>query len=278
MATFGEKIRAIRFHLGFTQDELAKKLDVTKQVISKYENQQASPRLDTVSEFAERLNIELTFLINDSYTVEQTINALNRTAVVNFTNSPPETIKYSTPRDQRSRTILKNMRKLNLDGQDKVIEYSELLVESKQYENHHILSEEQSSYITDDYIESYSVAKAAAGNGAYNEHYQDTTYHLIKSVDVPKHDEQIDVKGNSMEPTIMDGDVAFLKFNPDCLNNRIYVIQFKDETFIKRCFFDNDQLTLVSDNPDYENIIISGEELNQTKVVAEVVGWTTPIE
>ncbi|AVM42853.1 helix-turn-helix domain-containing protein [Fastidiosipila sanguinis] len=92
MATFGEKIKAIRFHLGFTQDELAKKLDVTKQVISKYENQQASPRLDTVSEFAEKLNIELTFLINDTYTVEQTINALNRTAVVNFTNSLPSNI------------------------------------------------------------------------------------------------------------------------------------------------------------------------------------------
>lgn len=278
MATFGEKIRAIRFHLGFTQDELAKKLDVTKQVISKYENQQASPRLDTVSEFAERLNIELTFLINDSYTVEQTINALNRTAVVNFTNPLPETIKYFKPRDQRSRAILKNMHRLSLDGQDKVIEYSELLVESKQYERPHTLSEDQSSYITDEYIESYSVAKAAAGSGAYNEHYQDTTYHLIKSVDVPKHDEQIDVKGNSMEPTIIDGDVAFLKFNPDCLNNRIYVIQYKDETFIKRCFFDDEELTLVSDNPDYENIEISGEELNQTKVVAEVVGWTTPIE
>lgn len=92
MATFGEKIKAIRFHLGFTQDELAKKLDVTKQVISKYENQQASPRLDTVSDFAEKLNIELTFLINDTYTVEQTINALNKTAVVNFTNSLPSNI------------------------------------------------------------------------------------------------------------------------------------------------------------------------------------------
>ena len=89
MATFGEKIKAIRYHFAYTQDELANKLGVTKQVISKYENEQASPRLDTVSDFAEKLNIELTFLINDSYTVEQTINALNRTAVVNFTNKLP---------------------------------------------------------------------------------------------------------------------------------------------------------------------------------------------
>lgn len=257
-----EIIKILRENKGISQADLARELRVSRSTISMYESDDRIPTSEMFINMADFFNVDVDYLMGRT----------TKTTIL------PETIKYSTPRDQRSRTLLKNMRKLNLDGQDKVIEYSELLVESKQYENPHTLSEEQSSYITDEYIESYSVAKAAAGNGAYNEHYQDTTYHLIKSVDVPKHDEQIDVKGNSMEPTIMDGDVAFLKFSPDCLNNRIYVIQYKDETFIKRCFFDDEELTLVSDNPDYENIEISGEELNQTKVVAEVVGWTTPIE
>lgn len=257
-----EILKILRENKNLSQAELADELELSRSSISMYERGERVPSTYVLEQLSDFFNVDIDYLMGRT----------TKTTIL------PETIKYSTPRDQRSRTILRNMRKLNLDGQDKVIEYSELLVESKQYENPHTLSEEQSSYITDEYIESYSVAKAAAGSGAYNEHYQDTTYHLIKSVDVPKHDEQIDVKGNSMEPTIMDGDVAFLKFNPDCLNNRIYVIQYKDETFIKRCFFDDEDLTLVSDNPDYENIEISGEELNQTKVVAEVVGWTTPIE
>lgn len=42
--TFGEKVKNERNRLGLNQDELAKKIGVTRRVISSYENDSSRPR------------------------------------------------------------------------------------------------------------------------------------------------------------------------------------------------------------------------------------------
>jgi transcriptional regulator with XRE-family HTH domain len=78
MATFGEKIKALRFHLGMSQEDMGKTLNTSKQNISRYENEQNSPRIDTVDYIAKKLGIEITFLINDEFSIQEVIDVFDR--------------------------------------------------------------------------------------------------------------------------------------------------------------------------------------------------------
>lgn len=66
MATFGEKIKAIRNHRKMSQDDLANVLNTTKQVISRYETNQRTPKITVAQEFSILLNVDLLYLIDDS--------------------------------------------------------------------------------------------------------------------------------------------------------------------------------------------------------------------
>ena len=62
---FGEKLKKIRLDNGWTQDELAKKLGTSKQVISRYENNQRTPVITIAAEYAKVLNVPVDYLVND---------------------------------------------------------------------------------------------------------------------------------------------------------------------------------------------------------------------
>lgn len=129
-----------------------------------------------------------------------------------------------------------------------------------------------------DYMDSYSIASAAAGGGSINDGSY-VSYHKINSQDVPNHyDAQIDVHGDSMEPTIPDGAVAFIEFsigNP-LKSGDIYVFQRDEDTLIKRGFFQDDSWILKSDNDKYDDILIEEFDRDSLRVIGKLVGWTTP--
>lgn len=56
---FGKALREQRKKNGWTQEELAKKLHTSKQVISKYENSQRSPNIYVANEYARVLGVSL---------------------------------------------------------------------------------------------------------------------------------------------------------------------------------------------------------------------------
>ena len=64
--TFGERLREIREDHNWSQTELAQKLNTTKQMISCYELNQRSPRIEQVKKFAEALNVPLDYLLGDT--------------------------------------------------------------------------------------------------------------------------------------------------------------------------------------------------------------------
>ena len=55
--TFGEKLKAYRQQYQLTQEELAHKLGTSKQVISRYENDQRSPKLSIAQKYAKLLGV-----------------------------------------------------------------------------------------------------------------------------------------------------------------------------------------------------------------------------
>lgn len=65
MSTFGDNLRKIRKEKNMTQDEFATLLGTSKQVVSRYENGQRSPKVSIVSEYADKLGIPIAMLTND---------------------------------------------------------------------------------------------------------------------------------------------------------------------------------------------------------------------
>lgn len=63
--SFGKKLKTIRAERGWTQDDLASRLGTSKQVISRYENGQRSPKITVVQAYADVLGVSRSFLIDD---------------------------------------------------------------------------------------------------------------------------------------------------------------------------------------------------------------------
>lgn len=55
----GERIRALRLDAGMTQEELAQRIGLKKQNISRYENSRVEPNIRTAKRIAEALGVSL---------------------------------------------------------------------------------------------------------------------------------------------------------------------------------------------------------------------------
>lgn len=64
--TFGEKVKNERNRLGLNQYELAKKIGVTRRVISSYENDSSRPRgTERYKKLAEALGVNINYLLSE---------------------------------------------------------------------------------------------------------------------------------------------------------------------------------------------------------------------
>ena len=64
--SFGERLRELRKEKGLSQDEFAKMLGTSKQILSRYELGQRSPKIEQVSKYAEKLKVSVDYLLGDS--------------------------------------------------------------------------------------------------------------------------------------------------------------------------------------------------------------------
>ena len=79
--TFSEKISALRKQKGWSQEELAENLMVTRQAVSKWESAQSMPDLDKLVQLSEALGVSTDYLLKDEQaqsapvpaTAEQTV-------------------------------------------------------------------------------------------------------------------------------------------------------------------------------------------------------------
>lgn len=63
--TFGKRLRHIRKERNMTQDEFAKLLGTSKQILSRYEREDRSPRIEVVRKYAEALKVSADYLLGD---------------------------------------------------------------------------------------------------------------------------------------------------------------------------------------------------------------------
>lgn len=96
MIDVGKMIVALRKERKMTQDDLAKRLNCSKQAISNYENNRRNPDYETLEALADIFNVPIGFLV----TPEDQIKELNVRFQSNDTPSIPgmQTIPYTPPR------------------------------------------------------------------------------------------------------------------------------------------------------------------------------------
>ena len=110
--SFSSRLRQAREQANLTQQDFAKKLGVTKNAISNYENGVSSPKWDVLLKIFDVLKVEPNFLYQDSFSLET-----------------PET----SPLTPQQSALLSSFDLLNEEGQQKALEYVEDLVLAGRY-------------------------------------------------------------------------------------------------------------------------------------------------
>ena len=76
--TFGEKLQRLRKTRGWTQEELAQKITVSRQALSKWEQGTARPDTENVLQISKLFGVSTDYLLKDEYESEHAISSVQR--------------------------------------------------------------------------------------------------------------------------------------------------------------------------------------------------------
>ncbi|HGZ8349476.1 TPA: XRE family transcriptional regulator [Staphylococcus aureus] len=71
---------------------------------------------------------------------------------------------------------------------------------------------------------------------------------------IPTHDLALKVNGDSMEPMFKDGEIIFVEKTHNIKNGQIGIFIIEEKAYVKKVFVEDDRLTLVSLNKDYDDL------------------------
>ena len=121
-------------------------------------------------------------------------------------------------------------------------------------------------------IEILSGHESAAGFAILGDD-SNMTSTVMKASKVPNGaDEVVVIKGNSMEPLIMDGEQVFIRHQPSVENGEIAIVAILDDGITcKKVYYDDAEgtVTLESVNDDYEDMVFPVEDI---RIIGKVLG------
>jgi transcriptional regulator with XRE-family HTH domain len=71
--TLGEKIKSARKSAGLTQEQLAEKLIVSRQAITKWESDKGLPDIENLKRLSKLLNVSIDYLLDDGKSMDLTV-------------------------------------------------------------------------------------------------------------------------------------------------------------------------------------------------------------
>ena len=81
-------------------------------------------------------------------------------------------------------------------------------------------------------------------------------------------------KGDSMiNARIADGDIVFIRQQSTVENGEIAAVVIGEEATLKRVYRTADGVMLVAENPAYQPMYFSGEELNNMWILGKAIGF-----
>lgn len=109
------------------------------------------------------------------------------------------------------------------------------------------------------------------------------TENIEEEIDIPEHikaDFALRCKGDSMiGAEIYDGDIVYIRQQSTVLNGQIAAVLIDDEATLKRFYYNEaaGRVTLNAENPEFEPLVYTGEDLNHIRVLGRAVGLTRAI-
>ena len=238
----GNQIKTFRKSAGFTQDELAKRLNTTKQTISRYEKGDRKANQDMLFELCDIFGVSI-----DDFFPSQ-----------NETLQSPTTSPIQTIYDQ-----------LHQPRQAKVLTYAERQLKEQKNEEETKINEVSENIIgLDDYRETSVLSVTgvvSAGSGSMQDDDLDMEVSFYEDEIPDDYDAIAYVVGNSMEPKIKNGDYLFIRNTPQIDYNAIGIFRVDGANYVKKLR----QGYLESLNPDYADIRLNKN--NDIRTIGEVV-------
>lgn len=233
----GNQIKTFRKSAGFTQDELAKRLNTTKQTISRYEKGDRKANQDMLFELCDIFGVS----IDDFF--------------------PSQNEALQSPTAPQIQTIYDELKP---PRQVKVLNYAERQLKEQRNEEETKINEV--SEVIQLYSYDYYDHPASAGTGQYLNDVRVERIELPVDIDA---DFVIPIKGDSMEPDYHDGDLVFIQTSVDLNNGVIGVFNYNGDAYIKQLVIDKEQAYLHSLNPAYKDMPITPE--TDFRIIGEVV-------
>ncbi len=201
---FGDKLKQIRQQRNLSQEELAQVLQTTKQVISRYETRQRTPKISTVQDYARLLGVPLQYFLESSPAPAQNLMPI-----------PP-------------------MQKIPLLG------------------------------------------NIACGSPILaQENWEDSVF-LPQGMHA---DFCLRCQGDSMiNARIFDGDLVYIRRQPDVLDGEIAAVLIENEATLKRVFHKNGRLRLKAENPTFPELEFEGEELERIQILGKAVFFISHVQ
>ena len=223
------RIKEARIRKGLTQEELAKKIGVTKGAIANYENQVSVPKVNIMYKLFEALDCDANFLYQDE------MNNINKSELLQLTLLE----QFS----KREINHIKNYRKLNILGKDSADTYINDISKIPKY----TIKDDDIAEKTIELL--YFDVPVSAGLGQPLDE-STATYLSVKNKYVPPNASYIlRVSGDSMEPTYTDGDKIFVA-HKQVNDGEIGIFSINGDAYVKELEKDG----LISHNRKYKKI------------------------
>ena len=115
----------------------------------------------------------------------------------------------------------------------------------------------------------------AAGVPIYADENFDGYRECTKDVDA---DFCLKIQGDSMiGARINDGDIVFIKKQPDVDNGEIAAVLIEDEATLKRVYKEKDSLILQAENPKYAPIVCTAETYVECRIMGKAIAFQSDV-
>lgn len=245
----GNRIKEARLNLGYTQEELAKLLGVTKGAVANYEVGTSHPKEPIMYKLFDALHVDANYLFQDE-----------------MGSNYPMKVSYSEMERIKKYRFISEHSPENADIIDTAIDKGYSVAEQLQAQQERINAlearqQEISGKIQSIRIYTYMRKIACAGDGFY---FDDIPTETIEAPYMEGADFIIGVNGDSMEPDYFDGDKVYVKKTSRLNLGDVGIFTVGNECYIKEFGKDG----LMSKNKDYPDIPGNAD----IRIVGKVIG------
>ena len=234
---FNDVLKQLRNKAGMNQEQLAKRLGLSKSAISMYESGSREPSLEILEAIADIFNVDMNTLTG-AKKLSESVNGSDE-----LSSAEKQHIKKYRSLDHYGQKAVDNLMDIELERCSLVVELPRL--------------------ITLPMVE----LKASAGTGQWlgDDEYT-TRVDVLDTPEARRANVVIEVSGDSMEPRYHDGDKVLVKLQPTVEQNEIGIFIVDNCGYIKKLGVNE----LISVNKEYDNIPLN--EYNDVTCVGKVVG------